>query len=46
MRRNIELNGLGPTAASESTEEAPSGPVKGGKRPDLGKVRVSEMDAM
>ncbi|KAF8744516.1 tRNA methyltransferase, partial [Rhizoctonia solani] len=41
MRRNVELNGLGPASASEE-----SGPVKTGKKADLGKVRVSEMDAM
>ncbi|CAE6354738.1 unnamed protein product [Rhizoctonia solani] len=41
MRRNVELNGLGPASASEE-----SGPVKTGKKADLGKVRVSEMDAI
>ncbi|CAE6534161.1 unnamed protein product [Rhizoctonia solani] len=39
MRRNVELNGLGPSAED-------SGPVKPGKKSDLGKVRVSEMDAI
>ncbi|KAH7340245.1 N2,N2-dimethylguanosine tRNA methyltransferase [Rhizoctonia solani] len=43
MRRNVELNGLGP-APTPSAEE--SGPVKAGKKSDLGKVRVSEMDAI
>ncbi|CAE6539109.1 unnamed protein product [Rhizoctonia solani] len=38
MRRNVQLNGLG------SAEEP--GPGKAGKKSDLGKVRVSEMDAI
>ncbi|CEL52430.1 tRNA (guanine-N2-)-methyltransferase [Rhizoctonia solani AG-1 IB] len=41
MRRNVELNRLGPASASEE-----SGPAKTGKKTDLGKVRVSEMDAI
>ncbi|CAE6474058.1 unnamed protein product [Rhizoctonia solani] len=44
MRRNVELNGLGPAPTPSSAEE--SGPVKTGKKSDLGKVRVSEMDAI
>lgn len=46
MRRNIELNKLGPAPAPlPATGDAPP---DGGKlrRPDLGKVRVSEMDAV
>ncbi|CAE6433487.1 unnamed protein product [Rhizoctonia solani] len=45
MRRNVGLNGLGPSPSS--AEE--SGPAKTGKKSeksDLGKVRVSEMDAI
>ncbi|KAG8733180.1 RNA methyltransferase tRNA(m5U54)methyltransferase [Ceratobasidium sp. 423] len=42
MRRNVELNGLGPCPSP--AEE--SGPAKPGKKPDHGKVRVSEMDAI
>jgi tRNA (guanine26-N2/guanine27-N2)-dimethyltransferase len=45
MRRNVELNGLGPQQPQPTspTEEAAS--IKG-RRPDQGKVRVSEMDAV
>ncbi|KAJ1310418.1 hypothetical protein OPQ81_007152 [Rhizoctonia solani] len=40
MRRNVELNGLGPASTGES------GPSKTSAKHDLGKVRVSEMDAI
>ncbi|KAF8610125.1 TRM-domain-containing protein [Ceratobasidium sp. AG-I] len=48
MRRNIELNGLGPSPGPPvppATGDADA-PVGRPKRPDMGKVRVSEMDAV
>lgn len=48
MRRNIALNGLGPCPAPPvppTTGDADA-PVAKPKRPDMGKVRVSEMDAV
>lgn len=38
MRRNVELNGLGPTDESSADPSAPA-------KVDLGKVRVNESDA-
>ena len=40
MRRNIDLNGLGP-----SQEDDPDSPDTPAKAPSLGKVRVNEGDA-
>jgi hypothetical protein len=48
MKRNIALNGLGPTSAPSSTSDdamAVDGASTSTKPRDLGKVRVNEGDA-
>ncbi|KAH7889237.1 tRNA methyltransferase [Phlebopus sp. FC_14] len=51
MRRNVELNGLGPTPTVEASEDndnvasTPTTTEDQAKRPSLGKVRVNEGDA-